>query len=205
VSTTTVEEAVPEQTTLNGEPVGAATEIVTPRKPTKIEMKRQQQYMERRKRLMNKGVPESEVDRALAEEEYRNLPVEKKFERFANAMNGAVQSLAKDIMGLRHNDGVLADAMDLNFKAVARALEKAGVPLQLQGEIIKQAEIELRAERQRQFEEQQAAARAQAQAHAQAAEQNVAAELAKAEGKELTPEAPPPAEPPPEGATTFGG
>lgn len=205
MSTTPVEEAVQEQTTLNGEPVGATTQVVTPRKPSKIELKRQQQYMERRKRLINKGVPEDQVDRAIVEEDYRNLPVEQKFERFASAMNGAVQSLAKDIMGLRHNDGVLADAMDLNFKAVARALVKAGVPLELQGEIIKQAEIELRAERQKQFEEQQAAARAQAEARAQSSEQKVAAELAKAEGKELTPEAPPPAEPPPEGATTFGG
>ncbi len=133
------------------------------RRITKADMKRMQAYEERKRRLINKGVAPDKVDGVIAAEDYNALPVEKKFERLEKLTSQLFQGLQKDIMALRHNDGVIADAMDINLRAVARSLEKAGVTKEMQGQIIREVETELRAEQQKRMEEQQAARKAKSE------------------------------------------
>lgn len=175
------------------------------KKPTKIEMKRMQQYLERRKRLINKGVPEDKVDQVIAEEDFNNLSTEAKLSRVHQAMNQAVQRLAQDINSLFYNQGVIDHVLDVNFKAFARCLTELGVAPEKQKEILETVEKEVIEERRKKAEEQKLAEEMRLKAQAEQHEKNVAGELAKAEGKEgLKDAAPAEPAPIPEGATTFG-
>jgi hypothetical protein len=167
------------------------------RRISKVEMKRMQAYEERKRRLINKGMDPSKVDEALATEDYNNLPIERKFERLEKLTSQLFQGLQKDVMALRHNDGVIADAMDINLRAVARSLEKAGVTKEMQGEIIREVETELREEQRRRAEQNAAAQRADAEKARMEKEANTKTSL-------LEPEVALPAEQPAE-ATVFGG
>lgn len=162
------------------------------RRLSKIDEKRIRQYQERRRRLINKGVPAEKVDQAIAEEDYRSMPVEKKFERLEALVANSVKRMSSDMLALRHNDGVLADSMDSNFKAMARCLEKAGVSLADQSAIISAVNAEIAAER-----EQKMAAKMQAEAEKAAADALKDAETQKASEEEEVAI--------PEEATTFGG
>lgn len=167
------------------------------RKMSKIDMKRLQAYEERKRRLINKGVAPDKVDGVIAAEDYANLPVEKKFERLESMVSQVLQGLQRDIMSLRHNDGVIADAMDINLRAVARSLEKAGVTKEQQGEIVKLVEAEIREEQKAQQAIRQKAQEAQTEKSRMEAEANAKPSI-------MDPEPALPTEAPAE-ATVFGG
>lgn len=135
------------------------TELSKPKKPNKIELKRQQIYEERRRRLINSGIPEDKVDQTIAAQDYAELPVEKKIQRLEQMLTGSVQALVNDIQALQHNDKVIADALDINMKAMSRCLDKAGISLEDQSRIIAEVAEELRLE-----DEKAAISREQAQA-----------------------------------------
>lgn len=120
--------------------------IGSAKKVDKIAQKRARDLEERRRRLVNQGVPEDKLESVMAIEDYNNLSLDRKFARFEKITASALQGLQQDIMALRHNDGVIADAIDVNMRAMARALDKAGVSLEAQGVIIKEVEQELRDE-----------------------------------------------------------
>ncbi len=176
------------------------------RRQTKAELKRQQIYIERRNRLINKGVDPSKVDLMLAEEDYRNLPIEDKFERFAMNVNQSFRMFGQDMQALQHNNTVLADAMDVNFRAMALCLERAGLPKEVQGELIKEAEKQINAERLAKLEAKQKEEELRRKQAVEAAEQGRAeSELRKAEGKPDLVDEPGEPAPVPDGATQFGG
>lgn len=164
------------------------------RKPTKVELKRAQIYQERRARAINNGVPEDKVDATLAAEDYKNSSLEDKFTRFQNLAVHALQGLQQDILNLRHNDTVIADAMDVNLKAMARALEHAGVDIATQQGIMQDVEKELQKEQQMQKAAREAANKA---AREKNEKKTVESEIDKPSD-----EAPVPL---PDGATVFGG
>lgn len=174
--------------------------------PSKLDLKRRQQYMERRQRLINKGVDPKKVDMVIAEEDYRALPMDKKLERFMVTVSQSFREFANDMQALQHNNNLLADAMDVNFRAMARCLIKAGVLPEQQSVIIKEVEAEIMATRQAQIDAHKKASEAKAVAEAAVTESSVAeAELNKAEGKPtIVPDDAAPL-PIPDGATTFGG
>lgn len=175
------------------------------KKMSKLEMKRFQQLMERRKRLINKGVDADKVDAVIAEENYRALPLDKKFELLMQGVKSAVTGLSSDINELRHNDGVISDVIDVNARAFAKCLTKAGVPLETQGEIFKEAEAEIREELQKRMQDAAENQKRLAKQQAELAEKVTLDSLKKAEGKTAEPEqAPAVPNPIPEGATTFG-
>jgi hypothetical protein len=193
--------------------VQAAPDNVTPingdpkqRKFSKIELKRMRAYQERRQRLINKGVAPDKVDMVLAAEDYANMPVPEKLKRLEGILQNSFQQVAIEMANLRHNDGVLADAMDLNFKSFAKMLVKLGIPLEDQGKIIAETEKEMAEERRKQSETASKAAQA-AQENIEQAKAEEA--LKKAEQPILTgPEgvdANGSPIPPPDGATVFGG
>ena len=135
----------------------AATDNV--RRLTKTEMKRMQALEERKRRLINNGVDPNHVDQVIAREDYDNLPMDKKLARFEEIFLRSLQGLQKDIIALRHNDGLLADALDINIKVISRCLQKVGVDVATQNALISEVEKEL-AEEQRQRMAAQSAATA---------------------------------------------
>lgn len=182
------------------------TYILADKKPSAIELKRQKIYLERRKRKINDGVDPKKVDLLLAEEDYKNLPITEKFEQYKRLDMAANRRLAQDINSLQHNDSVLADSMDINFRAFAKMLVEAGVSLERQGAILKETEQEVQEDRKQRLEARQAASQAAAKKRADAQEQKLKEELAKVEGTPSLTEPIPPAESaPPDGATVFGG
>lgn len=182
----------------NTETQEVRTEAVAPPKIDKLTLKRMQQREARRKRLIGQGVPEDKVEMTMAQEDFNALPADKKM---ALMLNNAMNHVAQDIQALQHNFFALADAMDVNFKSMARCLTLAGVDLQKQHEIIQTVEGEIRAERQAKIEAQKKAAE---QAAEEASQKAADATLKAAEGRtpEPVPEAPVTL---PEGATEFGG
>jgi len=168
-------------------------EVATPRKISKLELKRAQIYQERRQRLINRGVPEEKVDATIAAEDYKELPIEEKFDRFEKLMMGALQGMQRDIMALRHNDGVVAEAMDINLQAMARCLEKAGVSREAQSDIIKAVDAEMREAHEKQVAAQAAAMREQREKQEK---QTVEKEVDKPRSEDEAPT--------PDGATVFG-
>lgn len=181
-------------------------ETAAPR-PNKIEEKRQRILADRLKRHMAKGLSQSEAEEAMAKEDYERLPIEKKLERHTQFLQGGIRTLAKEIRKikegaeisvqieiekLQHNDVVLADAMDVNFKALAKLFTKLGISLEEQAAALKEAEAEVEADK--------AAAQAAREAEEAAAqEQEEKQEASDGVDRPGTPA------PPPDEATQFGG
>lgn len=174
--------------------------------PTKLELKRAQAHLERCKRLINKGVDPSKVEQVIAEEDYRALPVEKKFDLLVGSVRSAITGFARDLNELRHNDGIISDVIDVNARAFAKIFTKLGVTPEDQSTLIKEAEAEIRAELQKRMDDAAENQRRMAKQQAELAETKTINDLKKAEAKEdIAPEQVPVATNPiPEGATTFG-
>lgn len=167
-------------------------ETAPKKKITRKELKKQQLYIERRNRLINTGVSPAEVDNVMAKEDYASLPVEKKISRLEKMFVATVTELAKEMNGLKQNDNIICDAIEINFRAIGQALNKVGLAPEVQQEILKIAEQQVMAERQKQFEaKQQEMAAAQNTQEQATVEQQV--------------DVPGEAAPVPEEATTFGG
>lgn len=174
-------------------------------KPSKIDMKRMQARVEKRKRLLNEGVPADKVDLVLAREEYKALSPDSKIERMQTILSGSFEQLQQNLSALHHNDQVLSGSLTVNFRAMAKCLELLGISKEKQQELLKQADEEF-------VEEQKKIAESRAVA---AVEQHSASEKAQAEailkeaetpkievsGADAVESEPLPI---PEGATTFG-
>lgn len=176
-----------------------ALELVHSSNVKGIDAKRQAIREERKRRLMNKGVSEQRAEEMILNQDHDNLSDDKKIQRLETLFVQTFQGLQRDIIALRHNDGVIADAMEINLKAMSKCLEKAGISKEQQGEIIKEVESELREEQKRKME-------AQAMAEKMASDQAEKARMeqlskeeskmtsAEAEGSEI-----------PSEASVFGG
>jgi len=178
-------------------------------KMSQLQAKRMRQYAERRQRLINAGVDPKEVDKVIAEEDYEAMSDEMKIKRLEMIFRNTFQQFAKEFQNLRHNDGVLADAMDINFKGFGKILTKLGVAPDEQKVLIEEAKKELEVEREAQFKAQQEAAKKAHEEKLAANEKKAAEEALKAAEGELpdhvTGQENHPDEPVPEGATEFGG
>jgi hypothetical protein len=165
-----------------------------PAKPkmSKIDMKRRQIYMDRRNRKMKEGVPENLVDQVLAREDYERLPAEAKIQRLESMVRGVFDQIFMDVRALRKNDSVIAEAMDVNFRALGKALVKLGVGPDDQRALMQEAHDEIKAEQ-----------LAKEAAKAAAQEKVIAEEVLKKEDHQG--EAPTTPVETPEGATSFGG
>lgn len=171
-------------------------------KANKIQEKRYRQHMERRQRLINSGTPEDKVDQQMAQEDYNAMPPEKKIARLEQIIQGTFQQFAQELANLRHNDGVLADAMDLNFKAFSRMLAKLGLPVEEHKAFMQQAQQEMVEER---MAEAAARRRAEEQQKLDAEKKLAEQALQTAEEPKLIVPEVTEAPKPPDGATEFGG
>jgi hypothetical protein len=152
---------------------------------SKMDEKKRQIYIERRKRALNKGIPEDKVDQHLAKEDFERLPLET---RVQHMIDTAFRRLAQEIVSLEYNDQMLSAAMDVNFRAIAKMLEKLGISREQQLELLKEAKEDI---------EKDLAARKAKQDEEAAAKQT-------ANMKAETEQAGEPTAPPDE-ATVFGG
>ena len=117
------------------------------RKPTKLEEKRRKIYIDRMQRHMAKGMTAEAAHMKIQEEDYDRLPIEAKLKRLEQACMGAIQRLAQELGSLQNNDQVIADAMDSNFRAITKALVKLGAPGEEQVAFLKEAEEEIKRDR----------------------------------------------------------
>ena|SRR5258708_605182 len=161
------------------------------KKLSKAELKKQKIYFERRQRLLNQGVSPEHVDNVIAKEDYAALPVDKKLARLEKMFVSTITEMAKDLNGLKQNDNIICDAIEINFRAIGHALTKAGIAKEVQAEILKTAEEEVISERKMQYETKQK----EFETVNQSPESYVQSDA----------DAPGEAPPPPEEATTFGG
>lgn len=170
---------------------------------TKQQIKQAKEREARRQALRKAGAPEEVIEKMLDQEDYERLPIDQKVNRLESMLVGMSRGVGEDVRALQHNDGQIADAFDVNLRAVAKMFEKLGITRAEQLEFIKASAIELKAEaearqeadRKKSVDEFKKAAAANEQ---QTAEQ----ELKKAESPSLTEEKLVRAEIP-EGATTF--
>jgi DNA-directed RNA polymerase subunit L len=186
-------------------PEAEAPREVKPIKFSKIDQKRQQIFADRVRRKMAGGMSEEAAFRAVQQEDYDNMPVDKKLLRFQNAVQAAINNLSRDIMELRHNDQVIADAFDINYKVIERVFAKIGISDEERKTYLEEARKELSEERQRRAE---AIAKQQKEAAEAEEKARVEAEAKAADAKTVTPaqaEGSDPDARAAEGATVFGG
>lgn len=113
------------------------------KKLSKREQKKYQQYQERRQRLINDGINEENVDAVIAQQDYTSLPTDKKIQRLEMILRQSFTQIGQDIESLRHNDLMIADAMDINMRSMSKCLTKVGVPLEEQKTIIEDVQREM--------------------------------------------------------------
>lgn len=103
--------------------------------------------------LKKRGLDDRQVAQFMARREHEAQPIQQRLMRLEAMVVQSFQQLAQEMTALRQNDEILADAMDVNFRSIARALELAGVTLDKQGEIIQQVQVEVQEERRKAMEE----------------------------------------------------
>lgn len=109
---------------------------------------------ERRQELIDSGVEEEVVERVLDQEEFERLPIDQKVNRIVasldhhlNVMHRAINTFAKDIVALRHNDTVISDAHDVNLRGIYLMFESLGLSADKQKSFMEQAQKWLDAEK----------------------------------------------------------
>lgn len=205
-------EPLPEGVTVGGaaampEAPEEVTEMKQP-KLSKIEEKRQQIFRDRVRRKMGDGKTEEQAIQAIMQEDYEAMPLDKKFARLESAVANAINGLMHNVNTIRQNEHVVADAFDINYRALAKMMAKLGLSQEEQNAIIDETKKEVEVGRQAELAERQKAQEAAAKA---ASEQSVVStELNQVEQKPLqtaasTDERPEGTDPHVEaGATEFG-
>lgn len=96
--------------------------------------KAQRKRQERREELIKNGVPENLVDQVLQQEEYRKLPIDQKVHHLEmtiahaqSVFTDTMKKLASEMIALRSNQEEIADAFDVNLRALERVLVKLGI------------------------------------------------------------------------------
>lgn len=175
-----------------------------PKKPSKIDLKRQKIYMDRLKRKMGNGLTQAQALQVIQREDYDAMPVDKKLVRLEAMVSRGLQNLAEEMLGLSQNQHGIGDAFDINYRAIGKLFTKLGVTEEDQKAIMAEAQKEHLEARAAFLEARKAEQQKQAEEQRAAAEQaNVASELKNAETIKAD-GAPEGAEIPKE-ATVFGG
>jgi uncharacterized protein YoaH (UPF0181 family) len=163
--------------------IASAPDNVTPieeaKKPSKLELKRQQIYVDRMKRFIAKGMSAQEAQAAIAKEDFERLPVDKKLERLENILVMNLRAMYSDLQTIKQNQDVLADSMDINFKGFEKILAKLNVSDEDRKALMEEAEAEWKAER--------AAAAAQQAVQAEEDEKQEVAESVDQAGEAVEP------------------
>ena len=164
---------------------------VEPRKPTKLELKRQQIFQDRMKRKISDGLTPEQAYAAIQKEDWERLPADKKIAMMQVSFSQSLENVGRDLARLHDNQKDLADVMDVNFRAYGKMFVRLGIPDDEQVKMIKECEDEVRVEREA-FLAQQAVKQ---KAEAEEAQKKELAETVDQPGETKVPD----------GATVFGG
>lgn len=174
-----------------------------PKKPSKIDQKRQQIFMDRLKRHMGKGLTQQQAVQAIQMEDYAAMPLDKKFANLERIVAQTFRNLSNDIMNLSQGHMAIGDAFDINYRAIQKVFIKLGISNEEQKVFIDEAQKEVIEARKKDMEMRAEAGREVLQEKQAEAEADIKAELSKppsalgteaAEGAEI-----------PKEATVFGG
>jgi hypothetical protein len=178
-------------------------------KVSNIQMKRMQAFNERVRRWINghqdklKGLDEKAQFEAavlaLQREDYEKLPDGEKVKRLESLLSGFMQQVGEDFTNLRNNQFAIADAYEINHRALAKMFVKLGISLEDQGKIIKEAQQEIAAEHKAEMEKEAAAQVKKLHDTSEKKEMKEEAKKVNEAGSETK------GTPVPDGATTFGG
>jgi hypothetical protein len=211
-----VVEAVEQQAaeaTLDGQPIGEAPDNTIPisraKQPNKIELKRQQIFIDRLKRKMGEPTKDGKTktqQQALAEianEDYERLPADKKIKRLESIIAGITKQLGQDLGGLHRNDAAIADAFDINYRGLSKMFRHLGITDEQEKAFMKEAQAEFARDRQAKLEaELKASAEKMHKAKEADEKAKMEAEASKTGSAEPNKEEKTHVE---EGATVFGG
>ena len=97
----------------------------------------------RRQELLKLGVPENQVEGVLAQEEFRRLPIDQKVNHLMDAIhtaqriyNETLRELSQEMIALHQNQESIADAFDMNLKAIEKHLLALGITADKQKEVM---------------------------------------------------------------------
>ncbi len=169
-------------------------------KMNKIQQKRLMMYIERRKRAINKGIPEDQVDRHLAQEDWNNAPMPEKVARLEHMIASSFRGLSQDIMSLRQNQSSITDAFDMNNRMVYRMMTKLGLSAEDQKLISEEVAADFAVQQKLQAEALQAKQKGMEKKAVDLTEKS---ELERMTKEDKVPE--PQGALAPEGSTVFGG
>ena len=179
-----------------------------PKKPSAIQLKRQQIFMDRLKRKLNEknedgsAKTQAQAIQEIQREDYERMPVDKKLQRLEMMFSAVIQQMTKDLAELRHNDGVIADAYDVNYRAMEKMFDKLGIKDEERKNIMQQAHLEAQADKQAEL---QARMKADKERQEQLEKLRMEAEAAKDGKPQMAEEKEPEVDPHVEqGATEFG-
>lgn len=170
-----------------------------PRKMSKIDEKRQRILMERLQRKMGSGMSREQAIMAIQKEDFDALPLDKKFARLESVVANSLRGLSQEVMNLSQGHMAIADAFDINYRAIQKLFTKLGVTPEEQKAFIEESQKEVIEERKKIIETRQA----QMQAERDAAEKARMEAEAKPAEKQVAEPAPEGSEIPKE-ATVFG-
>ncbi len=131
--------------------VGEAPDNVTPiSKPKldKMQMKRNQIFMERVRRHINAGMTQEQAIQAIAKEDYAKMPLDQKILRLENMLKGMAKQFSMDNLNLRRNDGAIADAFDINYRAISKMFRMLGLTPEQEKQCSLEAQEEFNKDRQ---------------------------------------------------------
>lgn len=162
----------------------------------KFDAKKARKREKREQDLVALGVAPDRAKQVIARREYDAAPLAERLRRLEQMTAGAIQGIAEDLNALKHNDSAISEAIDINFRAFSKALEKIGVTGEQQRQLVEEAKMEIDAELAVRDAQAQAAAEAEQKAQIDAQEKAQVTAAVDVAGD--TP-------PPHEDAVVFGG
>ena len=97
----------------------------------------------RREKLLAEGMPTDKVEQQLAADDFIRLPIDQKVNALMSAINRAqrvytetIQELAGEMVALRQNQEAIADAFDINLRAIETHLSGLGVTKEVQASVL---------------------------------------------------------------------
>lgn len=118
------------------------SDMETQKKPSKQDLKKQQQYVERRQRMINQGVPPEQVDQKIDRDDYNALSIDKKVKRLEDMVQGLALGMSQDITAILDNQRIMADTYDINVRIFRRVLTGIGVTEETLQQVTDQVEVQ---------------------------------------------------------------
>ena len=114
--------------------------------PTEQQRKEALRHQEHRRRLINQGIPEDQVESHIARERYERLPPDKKVRLLERRLVEIAQGFARDMQTLRQNDRTITELMDINLRTISKIFVRLGVSREDQTALIRETQQEILAE-----------------------------------------------------------